>query len=175
MLYHKGQSQKWFTGHPPRVKNAATSEDILILIDFSSSQKHNSPIPPDSPTTSSPLSSTRFSQTPPDHTSDGQKSSRVPSKEQRLTGAQAKSKKIIIAPLLSYPAIEDVSILLSMLASGNNPESYEPKSFKQATSDHCRHYENWQKAIQDEIDSLTKNNTWSLQIFSSGSQALRGK
>ena len=156
-------------------KNTATSEDILIPLDFSSSQKQNPPIPPDSPTTSSPLSSPRFSPTPPDHTSDSQQPSTVSSKEQRLTRAQAKSKNIIIAPLSSYPAIEDTSTLLSILASGNNPEPYEPKSYKQATSDHCRHHEDWQIAMQDEIDSLTENNTWSLSTLPSGSQALQGK
>ena len=148
---------------------------MLIPIDFSSCQKHNPSILPDSPTTSSPLSSPRLSPTPPDHTSDSQQPSKVHSKEQRLTRAQAQSKNIIIAPLSSYATIEDMSNLLSILTSENSPEPYEPKSYKQATSHYCRHYENWQKAMQDKIESLTENNTWSLSTLLSGYLVLQGK
>ena len=171
----KGNAKNGLLDISQESQNTATSEDILIPIDFSRSQQHNPPILSESPTTSLPLSSTRLLPTPPEHASNSQQPSVVFLTEQRLTRAQAKSKNIIIAPLSSYPAIEDTSTLLFMLANRNNPEPYEPKSYKQAISDHCKHHEDWQKAMQDEIDSLTENNTWSLSTLPSGSQALQGK
>ena len=62
-----------------------------------------------------------------------------------------------------------------MLASGNNPEFYKLKSYNQAISDYCRYYEEWQKAMQDEIDSFTKNKTLSILTLLSNSQALQDK
>lgn len=149
-----------------RFKNTAISEDILISLDFNSSQK---PIFSDSLTTSSLLSSLRFLQTPLDHILNSQQPNTVFSKVYRLTRTQAKNKNIIIAPFLSYLSLEDTSTLLSILANGNNSKFYKPKTYKQATSGHCRHHENWEKAIQDKIDFFPKNNTWSLLTLSSGS------
>ena len=62
-----------------------------------------------------------------------------------------------------------------MLANGNNPELLDPKSYKEAIRGYFCHWTDWRKAIQDEIDSLSENNTWSLSSLLSGSRALEGK
>lgn len=56
-----------------------------------------------------------------------------------------------------------------MLASENNSKPYKLKNYKQTTSNHCRHHNDQQKAIQDKIDSFIKNNTQSLPTFPSSS------
>ena len=92
-----------------------------------------------------------------------------------MTQEQVKSKTIIVPPIAFYPSIVDTNILLSMLASANNPKPYKQKSYKKTTHQDYGHQKNWQKARQDEINSLTEIKTWSLSSLSSGSRALEGK
>ena len=62
-----------------------------------------------------------------------------------------------------------------MLANANNLKIYKPKNYKKATCHHFGYQKDVQKAIQDEIDSLSKNNTWSFSTIPSGSRALKIK
>lgn len=66
----KGNSKNGLLDISQESQNIATSEDILILIDFSRSQQRNPSVLPESPITSSPLFSPCLSPTLPEHVSN---------------------------------------------------------------------------------------------------------
>ncbi len=68
-----------------KLKNPVTLEDIVIPIDFSTPQQHNTPIPPEPSITSSPLSSSPSSPPPFDLESNTRQPSTVLPAEQLLT------------------------------------------------------------------------------------------
>ena len=157
------------------LKNQGRPENILIPIYLNSLKKHNISSTPRTSSTTSPLSTPPLSPFPLDLEKQSHQTSKPLPTEQCLTWEQAKSKNIMLPPVSSYFSIENTSTLLSMLASANNPELYKPKSYKKATSYHCSHRKDWKKAIQDKIDLLSENNTWSLSTLPSGSRALEEK
>ena len=76
---------------------------------------------------------------------------------------------------VSCTFIKDTITLFSMLASADNPKSFKLKSYKKAINYYCDHQKDWQKAMQNHIDSLTKNNTWLLSTLFSESRVLKVK
>ena len=63
---------------------------------------------------------------------------------------------------------------LSLLAKANAPEPYEPLSYKEAMADEYIKM-HWELAIQEEVDSLVTNRTWTLMDLPSNAHALGGK
>ena len=63
---------------------------------------------------------------------------------------------------------------LALLAKANAPEPYEPKSYKEAMADSYRKM-HWELAMQEEVDSLTTNGTWTLVDLPSNAHALGGR
>ena len=56
-----------------------------------------------------------------------------------------------------------------------NPTDYnEPHTYKEAMANHY-HKMDWQLGMQDEIDSLLENNTWTLVSPPDGANILDGK
>lgn len=62
-----------------------------------------------------------------------------------------------------------------MLESRNNAEPYKLKSYVQANSNRWPYQQDWQKTMQDKIDSFIKNKTWTFSILLSSTQTLQSK
>ena len=62
---------------------------------------------------------------------------------------------------------------MALLARANDPEPYEPKTYKQAVD--SREENDWRRAMQEEIDSINENETWILTSLPPDRKALRGK
>ena len=63
---------------------------------------------------------------------------------------------------------------LALLAKANASESYKPQSYKEAIADTYRKMQ-WELAMQEEVDSLVTNDTWTLINLPSNAHALGGK
>ena len=63
---------------------------------------------------------------------------------------------------------------LSLLAKANAPEPYEPQSYKEAMADEYMRM-HWELAMQEEVESLVTNGTWTLVDLPSNAHALGGK
>ena len=75
-------------------------------------------------------------------------------------------------PKLRAPSPDPLA-LLALLARANDPEPYEPKTYKQAVD--SREEKDWRRAMQEEIDSINENDTWILTSLPPDRKALRGK
>jgi Reverse transcriptase (RNA-dependent DNA polymerase) len=63
--------------------------------------------------------------------------------------------------------------LLSFLGKADSCEPFEPKTLQQAMNSH--QWPSWEKAIQEEYDSLVENGTWVEQECPSNRESLTGK
>ena len=63
---------------------------------------------------------------------------------------------------------------LALLAKANVPEPYEPRTYKEAMADSYRKMQ-WELAMQEEVNSLVANGTWTLVDLPSDARALGGK
>ena len=63
---------------------------------------------------------------------------------------------------------------LSLLAKANAPEPYEPQTYKEAMADEYMRM-HWELAMQEEVDSLVTNGTWTLVDLPSNAHALGGR
>ena len=63
---------------------------------------------------------------------------------------------------------------LALLAKANPSEPYKPQTYKEAMADAYRKM-HWQTAMQDEVDSLITNGTWTLVDLPSNAHTLGGK
>ena len=63
---------------------------------------------------------------------------------------------------------------LSLLAKANAPEPYEPQTYKEAMADDYMKM-HWELAMQEEVDSLITNETWSLVDLPSNAHVLGGR
>ena len=63
---------------------------------------------------------------------------------------------------------------LTLLAKASSPEPYEPQTYKEAMADSYRKM-HWQMTMEEEVDSLTTNKTWTLVDLPSNAHALGGK
>lgn len=77
-------------------------------------------------------------------------------------------------PELQTASLDSLSLLL-LLSAANSPEPSEPKTYKVATSEKNNYRKDWQKAMQEEIDSLLENETWIVTNFPVGRTSLDGK
>ena len=72
------------------------------------------------------------------------------------------------------PSPDPISLLYACLSQAKQAEPYEPKTYKEAMADSYRKAA-WQLGMNDEFDSLVKNDTWVLVPLPPGRKALGGK
>lgn len=65
--------------------------------------------------------------------------------------------------------------LFGLLSAATNPESIEPKTYKQAIGNQNPKQHDWKRAMQEEIDYVLENDTWILTSLPPGRKALDGK
>ena len=75
-------------------------------------------------------------------------------------------------PKLRSPSPDQLA-LLAHLARANDPDPYEPKTYKQAVD--SREEKDWRRAMQEEIDSINENDSGILTSLPPDRKALRGK
>ena len=100
------------------------SENILNPIHLSSSQQRNISPNPETSSTTSPLFITQSSPPPLDHEDGSWKISKLPSTEQRLICRQAKSKNIVVPPIMSFLSIKNTYKLVEKIFYIAQPTSY---------------------------------------------------
>ena len=64
-------------------------------------------------------------------------------------------------PGLQEAPLDSMSLLV-LLSAANSPEPIEPKSYKEAVSERNSYHKDWNRAMQEEIDSVNENETWIL-------------
>ena len=111
-----------------------------------------------SPSPSVPSRPTRNGASPPTHTNESLAETLIQHPELQIPRS---------------PSPDPISFLYACLSQAQQIEPYEPKTYKEAMAD--PHQAAWQLGMNDEFDSLVKNDTWELTSLPSGRKALGGR